>query len=81
MSLVSKSENRTPMLDSGVSNSLGNYGMQSQSSARSGMWKPIARSVKDVQRKDNIQFLSVASKRKHSFRQRETNRANDKPTQ
>ena len=36
MSSVLKSVNRIPMLDSGVSNSLGNYGLRSQSSDRFG---------------------------------------------
>ena len=48
MSLVSKSVNRSPTLDSGVSNSPGNCGMQSQSADRSGIGKTIARDVKDL---------------------------------
>ena len=47
-SLVSRSVNRSPMLDSGVSYSSENYGMQCRNSDRSGIKKVIARNVKDV---------------------------------
>ena len=48
MSLVSKNANRSPMLDSGVSNSPGILGMHCQSSDRSGIGEPVARDVKDA---------------------------------
>ena len=48
MSLVSKSVNLSPTLDSGVSNGPLNFGMQSQSSDRSRIGKPTAQNVKDV---------------------------------
>ena len=48
MSLVSKNANRSPMVDSGVSNSPEILGMQWQSSHRSGTGKPVARDVTDV---------------------------------
>ena len=48
MSLISKSEKRSSMLDSSVSYSPVNFGMQSQSSNRFGIRKPIARSVEDA---------------------------------
>ena len=44
MSLVSRSVNRSLTLDSGVSYSLGNYGLQSLYLNSSGIGKPIARS-------------------------------------
>ena len=48
MSLVSRSANRSPTLDSGVSYSQGNEGMQSQYSDVSGIGKLKAQNVKDV---------------------------------
>ena len=48
LSLVSRSVNCSPMLDSGVSYSLENYGMQSRNSDPSGIEKAIARNVKDL---------------------------------
>ena len=48
VSLVSKNANRSPMQDSSVCSSSGSFGMQSQSSDRSGTGKPVARCVKVV---------------------------------
>ena len=48
LSLVSTTVNRSPTLDSAVSCSPENYGMQSRNSDRSSIKKPIAQNVKDV---------------------------------
>ena len=48
MSVVLRSVSRSPTLDSGVSYSLVNCGMQGQNSDRSGIEKSIAQKVKDV---------------------------------
>ena len=46
--LVSRSVNRSPTLDWGVSHSTVNYGMQSQNSDRSGIGESVAQNVQDV---------------------------------
>ena len=48
LSLVSRSVNRSPMLDSGVPYSTEKYGMQSRTSDPSGIEKLIARDVKEM---------------------------------
>ena len=80
MSLVSKSVNRCPTLDSGVSYSSGNYGVQSQYSDCSDTGKPIAQNVKHVNENTATSSQVWHQNEKHAYRHRETDSAHFKPT-